>query len=63
MSNYLGAKELEQVAMICKTLNDMNFSEISVGTVEVYDSNGETLGYVGMTENTEYGFACFATAI
>lgn len=56
MSNYLGVKELEQVASICNVLNSLNFSEISVGTVEVYDLNGDTLGYVSMTENAEYGF-------
>lgn len=56
MSNYLGTKELEQVRLVLDRLNIEGFKDVSFGTFKVYDVNGDILGYVGMTENGEYGF-------
>jgi len=55
--NYLSADELRSVADLADALYQaLEGSDVSVGTCEVYDCNGDILGYIGMHEGGGYGF-------
>lgn len=49
-SNYITAAELRLIADFCESLEAFDGSEISVGEIPVSDINGETLGYVRMSD-------------
>jgi hypothetical protein len=56
MANFLTASELRHVESFLNALNEAGArSEISLGDVDVVDSNGEKVGTIGVV-NTDYVF-------
>jgi hypothetical protein len=48
--------EIGQIAQVLEALNKTTsgLNHITLGAMAVYDSNGETVGYIAYTENNEY---------
>lgn len=60
--NYLTVDELTEIAYLCSALNKVsdaartNISFDTVPAIEIYDANGDTLGWVRMSEGGSYAF-------
>lgn len=52
---YITSGELRKIAELADVLNDSAFSELSVKAT-IFDMNGETIGYVRISECGEYAF-------
>lgn len=58
MANILITEELDEISTLLKMMSKSgSFKNISFGTIEIYDGNGDPLGYVFMGDNAEYGFS------
>lgn len=54
---YLVAEELEHLVKICHALElAQSTGDLSLGNCDVYDSNGDKVGYVGWTDGGCLGF-------
>jgi hypothetical protein len=50
-AQFITVKELRALADICEALNEkVAGTELSLGTTEVYDCNGEVVGYLAFGE-------------
>ena len=43
---YIVPAELTKIASLCETLDEFAGSDIGLGPVELFDVNGETMGYI-----------------
>lgn len=45
-ADWLSARELEEIAAMCRALDVVSEDVVSFGAIEIFDTNGETLGFI-----------------